>query len=251
MPLAPEFSAALQFIGGFSWFADCPEFDFDGCWWRFVPFAQGSRHILDSNAEVAHRYFDAHAKNFSTGLEHLLSAHAVLDPHGMSFLAMTEPIGHTTASSSTTVEIRSGVGASSIPEAFDVAISFAGREREFAERLANQVRDAGFEVFYDGYYPAQLWGKNLPEFFDKIYRRSARFCVMFVSREYRERMWTTHERRSANARAVEERGGEYILPIKVDDTEIEGLPPTVGYLSLDQYGVEGIANLLVEKLRAS
>ena len=48
-----------------------------------------------------------------------------------------------------------------LPATFDVAISFVGSERTYAEALANAVREAGFAVFYDDFYPAQLWGKNL------------------------------------------------------------------------------------------
>ena len=66
---------------------------------------------------------------------------------------------------------------------YDVALTFAGPERPFAEELAKAVRDAGYEVFYDDLYPAQLWGKNLVEFFDRIYRKDSRYCVMFISRE--------------------------------------------------------------------
>jgi len=107
--------------------------------------------------------------------------------------------------------------------------------------------EAGFVVFYDNYYPEQLWGKDLVRFFDEIYRKRARFCVVFVSREYRDRIWTNHELRSAQARALEEKGNEYILPIKVDDAELDGLPPSIGYLPIS-LGVEKIAELLIRKL---
>jgi hypothetical protein len=132
---------------------------------------------------------------------------------------------------------------------YDVALSFAGTERSHAEELAQRVRDAGFEVFYDGFYPEQLWGKDLASVFDRIYRKESRFCVMFVSREYAERMWTNHERRSAQARALEEKGREYILPVQIDDTDLDGLPPTVGHVALTQYSIEHVAELLVKKLR--
>ncbi len=67
--------------------------------------------------------------------------------------------------------------------------------------------------------------------FDRIYRKESRYCVMFVSDEYAKRMWTKVERRSALARAATDES-EYILPIRVDETDIEGLPPTVAYLSV-------------------
>ena len=67
------------------------------------------------------------------------------------------------------------------------------------------------------------------EFFDDIYRKQARYCVMLISPEYRDRTWTQHERRSAQARALEERGREYILPIVVAAAELPGMQPTTGY----------------------
>jgi hypothetical protein len=48
-----------------------------------------------------------------------------------------------------------------MPEKFDVAIAFAGTERTLAQELAESVRSAGFAVFYDDFYPEELWGKNL------------------------------------------------------------------------------------------
>jgi hypothetical protein len=97
-----------------------------------------------------------------------------------------------------------------VPEKFDVALSFAGTEREHAETLAKIVRGAGYSVFYDNDYEEHLWGKDLYVFFDEIYRKRSRFCVMFVSEQYRARMWTNHERQSAQARALEEKGAEYL-----------------------------------------
>jgi len=54
-------------------------------------------------------------------------------------------------------------------------------------------------------------------FFYEIYSKRARFCVMFVSRDYLDREWTNHERQSAQERMLREKGKEYILPVRVDD----------------------------------
>jgi hypothetical protein len=142
---------------------------------------------------------------------------------------------------------RSRPAATPIPDSFDVAISFAGTERESAQKLAEILREAGYAVFYDDFFPEQLWGKNLAIFFDEIFRKKARFCVMFVSKEYQQRVWTIHEARSAQARAVAEKGNEYILPIQVDETELEGLLPTIGYVPI-RTGIEKIGEMLIKKL---
>jgi len=44
---------------------------------------------------------------------------------------------------------------------------------------------------------------------------------MFISKEYAEKPWTKHERRSDLSRALEE--DEYVLPARFDDTELPGL----------------------------
>jgi len=134
---------------------------------------------------------------------------------------------------------------------YDVAISFAGPQREIAEAVATRVSAAGFEVFFDGFFPEQLWGKDLAVFFDDVFRKKSRYCAIIVSQDYIDRDWTNHERRSAVARAVTERGREYILPIKVaDEIELPGVPPTIGYVSLNQYSIEQIADMLIKKLRS-
>jgi hypothetical protein len=37
------------------------------------------------------------------------------------------------------------------------------------------MKGEGFAVFYDSFYPETLWGKNLIEFFDDIYRKQAQY----------------------------------------------------------------------------
>jgi hypothetical protein len=134
-----------------------------------------------------------------------------------------------------------------MPSSFDVAISFAGTERELAEQLARILQAAGVTVFYDNFYPEHLWGKNLTAFLDEIYRKRAKYCVVFVSKEYKERRWTSHELRSAQARALELKGDDYILPIMIDGTDLDGLPPTIGYVRIER-GIDKIADMLIAKL---
>lgn len=132
---------------------------------------------------------------------------------------------------------------------YDVAISFAGEDRETARALAGELLSSfGLRVFYDDYEQAALWGKNLTEYLVDIYRKRARFCAVLVSRHYREKRWTRHEWRAAQARAFEEPDVEYILPIRLDDTEIEGLLPTVGYVDIRQLGIRQTARLIHEKV---
>ena len=117
------------------------------------------------------------------------------------------------------------------PAKYDVVLSFAGEDRTYVEEVASGVRAAGLSVFYDEFEQVSLWGKDLLEHFDSVYRNDGRYCVMFISKAYGESMWTRHERRSALARGLES-NREYVLPARFDDSEILGVRPTTGYLDL-------------------
>ena len=130
---------------------------------------------------------------------------------------------------------------------YDVALSFAGEDRQHAEALAELLKNSGYQVFYDEYEQAQLWGKDLYTQLSVIYKDKARYCVMFLSEYYARKLWTNHERESAQARAFME-SEEYILPVRLDDTEIPGISPTVGYLDLRSRSIDKVYQTLVEKL---
>ena len=130
---------------------------------------------------------------------------------------------------------------------YDVALSFAGEDRHHAERLAELLRAEEYSVFYDEYELAKLWGKDLYVYLSSVYKDQAEYCIMFLSKHYARKMWTNRERQSAQARAFEE-NQEYILPVRLDDTEIPGILPTVGYLDLRSMTIEQVHQVLVAKL---
>ncbi len=130
---------------------------------------------------------------------------------------------------------------------YEIVLSFAGEDRDYVEQVAESLVENDVAVFYDRYEEATLWGKDLAEHFDTVYRSSARYCVMFISGHYAQKVWTSHERRAALARALEERQ-EYILPARFDDTELPGLLPTVGYVELDHKTPAQLAFLILQKL---
>jgi hypothetical protein len=53
--------------------------------------------------------------------------------------------------------------------------------------------------------------------------------------------------RGAQRPSADEKGNEYILPIRIDDAELEGLLPTIGYVPIAS-GIEKIGEMLVKKL---
>ena len=129
---------------------------------------------------------------------------------------------------------------------YDVTVSFAGEDRPKVEQLVRLLRRNGVHVFYDAWEQADLWGKDLYKHLDEIYRYEARYCLIFVSEHYVKKAWTKHELRSAQARAFEEHS-EYILPIRLDDAELPGLPPTIAYLDARTMSFNEICHLFLSK----
>ena len=130
---------------------------------------------------------------------------------------------------------------------YNVALSFAGEDRKHAKELADLLKTNGYSCFYDENELANLWGKNLYDYLSLVYKDRARYCVMFLSKHYERQLWTNHERQHALARAFKE-NREYILPVRLDDTEIPGIPPTIGYLDLREISIEKVYEALDKKL---
>ena len=130
---------------------------------------------------------------------------------------------------------------------YDVALSFAGEQRPYVLQVAQGLRTHGVRVFYDDYETDNLWGKDLYAHLTEVYQHKCRYCVVFVSKEYAAKVWPTAEFKSAQARAITEKG-EYILPTRFDNTSIPGLLHTVGYIDLETTSPEELEELIVKKL---
>ena len=130
---------------------------------------------------------------------------------------------------------------------YDVGLSFAGEQRDYVRRVAEDLQYRGLRVFYDENEEDELWGKNLLDHLSDLYLKRCRYCIIFASAEYAAKMWPNLERRSAQARDIAEAGG-YILPVRFDDTEIPGLLPTVYYQDARKKSPEQIAGLFAQKI---
>jgi hypothetical protein len=130
---------------------------------------------------------------------------------------------------------------------YDVCLSFAGADRPYVKKVAEALQAAGIRTFFDEYEEVDLWGKDLFTHLDDVYSNAARYCILFISRAYKERVWTNHERTSAQARAIEQHA-EYILPARFDDTEIPGVGSTTGHIDLKKHTPASFAGLIAKKV---
>lgn len=130
---------------------------------------------------------------------------------------------------------------------FDLLLSFAGEEREYARAIHEICKANGLSVFLDEEFQHEIWGENLVEYLSYTYRERGRYVVLLVSEAYCRRAYTRVEWRASFDRMIGE-SSPYVLPVKVDDGWIEGLPRATAYLDLRVQGVLGICEALVEKL---
>lgn len=141
------------------------------------------------------------------------------------------------------VDARAQAATDSGPQV-DVGLSYAGEDKSKVEAVYQALTACGVTVFYAPAEKARLWGKDLYQYFADLYKSRATYCVVFVSAAYAAKAWPTHELKAAQARALHEQR-EYILPVRLDNTELPGMHDTVMYL---RYDVDEIVRCLLEKL---
>ena len=130
---------------------------------------------------------------------------------------------------------------------YETALSFAGEQREYVGEVARALQSRGVAVFYDKFEMVRLWGCNLVEELQDVYENRAKLAVVFISKEYVEKPWPSHERGALLSRAVQEREG-YVLPVRFDNSPLPGLPSATMYLSAEEYHPVELAAVIAEKV---
>lgn len=134
---------------------------------------------------------------------------------------------------------------------YEVALSFAGEQRYYVEKVSKELTKLNIRHFYDYNEQINLWGKNLTQYLDSVYFEKSMYFVPFISKEYKEKVWTKLEVNSALDRNMTEsypNFQQYILPIYFDDTRIPGIVGTIGYIDATKLTPEKIACMIYEKL---
>ena len=71
--------------------------------------------------------------------------------------------------------------------------------------------------------------------------------VIIISEFYPEKDWTNFE--FVNGKDAEKiRSLEYLLPIRIDKTNVIGLKPSIAYVDLNSQSIQEIADLIAEKV---
>ena len=131
---------------------------------------------------------------------------------------------------------------------WDAAISFAGEDRKIAKKLATALKARGVSVFYDKDQKSHLWGKGTKEF-DNIYGPDSNFVIPIISEYYAKKDWPRYEF-SAALRESKKRNEEFILPLRIDSTQLLGLHDDINYIDLRKDSINEAVKALLDKCKA-
>ena len=110
---------------------------------------------------------------------------------------------------------------------WDVALSFAGAQRDYVEQVARALKARGVRCFYDADEQVRLWGTYLAEELPAIYARRVGGGGGVRLRRVRG---PGLDPAGAPGRVQPGGGREpavYVLPARFDDTPLPGLLPDV------------------------
>ncbi|UZH54864.1 TIR domain-containing protein [Salinimicrobium tongyeongense] len=106
---------------------------------------------------------------------------------------------------------------------FEIAISFAGENRELAKYIAEQLEQIDVPTFYDELYESNYLGKAWSKEFERIFVHDSRFVVCLLDENHKNKIWPTFERDCFRKRVAH---GE-VIPIFLDDTVFVGIPDDI------------------------
>ena len=144
-----------------------------------------------------------------------------------------------------------------MPEQFAVAFSFAGEQRALVRRIALSVEAVlGFgSVFFDEWFEHYIAGDDGDLILQDIYENRSELVVVCVSARYGGKPWTKAEHRAIRARqmrlesASDDRARYRMLPIRVGEGDILGVPFNTITPDVRTRRAEDTADLIVERFR--
>jgi hypothetical protein len=103
---------------------------------------------------------------------------------------------------------------------FDVAISFAGENRDLARHIAESLEELDVPVFFDEMFEVNFLGKTWARQFKEVFSEKSRIVVCLLDGHHLEKIWPTFEREHFLPRIAD----ESVIPIFLDDTKFPGIP---------------------------
>jgi TIR domain len=144
-----------------------------------------------------------------------------------------------------------------LPEKFLVAFSFAGEQRDMVRAIAEAVEKkiGSNNVFFDEWFEHYIAGHDADLKLQEIYGEQCELVVVCISERYGGKLWTQAEHEAIRARVMKSRGSAdrreqlAILPIRVGDGDVKGIPFNAIGPDVRNRPPDKTADLIVERLR--
>jgi hypothetical protein len=128
---------------------------------------------------------------------------------------------------------------------FDIAISFAGENRELASFITEQLGELDISVFYDKNYEDNYLGGPWSEKFREIFVEQSRLVVALLDEHHQRKVWPTFERDCFSPRVEMEE----VIPIHLDATVFVGIPKDLVSIHFDFDGdVEKNSDRIIDEV---
>ena len=135
---------------------------------------------------------------------------------------------------------------------FVIAFSYSGKHAEQVRKIVGHVRRNALltteQLFYAPYYQHELSQFNLDKLLVPIYFEQSELVVVFLGKAYQDSEWCGLEWRTILKRARKE-GGTRLMLLRFDLGEVEGLKPTDGYVNIEKYMPDEVADLILDRLK--
>jgi hypothetical protein len=138
-----------------------------------------------------------------------------------------------------------------------VAFSLAGEQRDLVRAVAEIVkRELGEgRVFLDEWFEYLIAGQDADVKLQQLYSDGCELVVVCVSKNYGEKSWTLAEHEAIRARYMEARVSQdprdryRILPIRVGEGDVPGLPFNAIIPDVRKRAADDIAKMIILRLR--
>ena len=106
---------------------------------------------------------------------------------------------------------------------WDVAISFAGENRDLARHIAHELEFLDVSVFFDELYEDNYLGRAWGPEFRRIFAEDSTLVVCLLDDNHQKKIWPTFERDCFSPRV---QAGE-VIPIVLDESVFPGIPKDI------------------------
>jgi hypothetical protein len=106
---------------------------------------------------------------------------------------------------------------------YDIAVSFAGENRDLARCIAKNLETLDARVFYDENFESNFLGRAWSTEFQRIFSKESRLVVCLLDKNHLNKIWPTFERECFQPRVADAE----VIPIFLDETVFPGIPKDI------------------------